>query len=161
MSTDLKERDYTSFGSVAKVRFRPMCEALGFEQMTATVYYRPRGEVWDYILLETSRHGGNGFEIYFGVRRSKDQQTLLGDFGRKLKRPDGKPTKFNRFTKQDIQNSAAEAQKLFIEQAEPFLARFISHRDEQGQVSIVPFDSMPSKKPSSFISKMFRKNDDK
>jgi len=158
----LKKRDYKSFASVAKVRFRPMTEALGFEQTTGTCYYRPRGKTFDYILLETSRHGGNGFDIYYGIRRSQQEHTLLGAFGRKLIRPQGKPGKFNRFTKEDIRKSVVEAHHLFLEQAEPFLLQFVSRVDEQGQVVIDPLESASTQQKShSFISKMFWKKDDK
>ena len=85
----------------------------------------------------------------------------MGAFGQKLKRPRGKPIKFNRFTKEDIRKSAAEAHQLFLEQAEPFLSQFTAIKNEDGKVLLEFSELITTKKKRHFISKIFWKKDEK
>lgn len=129
MTVELKKRDYKSFGPVAKVRFRPMCRSLGFEQVKSTKYLRVRNGWVDVFGLKTPLWGGNGFEIYWGIQINKDDNGIDPSLYYFLRRKKGKPASWDRYTKQDIQNSAHEAHEQFLWQAEPFLQRLKTRED--------------------------------
>jgi len=129
MSTTLKKRDYKSFGPVAKVRFRPMCEALGFEQTKPTYYTRERSGWYDCIMLSTSQWGGNSFNIFWGIKLDKDDLGTDPVLHNELHRETGKPSFWNRYTKYDIEKNAEEAHSVFEEKVEPLLQSFSTASD--------------------------------
>ena len=106
-----------------------MASALGFEQSTETVYIRKRNDWYDFILLETSRWGGNGFDIWYGIWLKPSDRVFYSGLSDKLKRRPGKPHSWNRYTKADIEKSAVEAHEMFLNNAEPFLKTFQSKLD--------------------------------
>ncbi|MBU2873844.1 DUF4304 domain-containing protein [Marinobacter salexigens] len=67
MESTEKTRDYSSFSSAAKSRFRPMAKSLGYEQTTATVYMKDRGDWYETFNLQASSYGNPFFYINYGV----------------------------------------------------------------------------------------------
>jgi hypothetical protein len=67
MDTTEKPRDYNSFSSAAKSRFRPMAESLGYQQITATVYMKLRDGWYETFNLQASSYGNPFFYINYGV----------------------------------------------------------------------------------------------
>ena len=61
------ERDYKSFSSVAKSRFRKMAEELGYEQITPITYTKERDGWYETFNLQSSSYGNPFFYINYGV----------------------------------------------------------------------------------------------
>ena len=61
------ERDYKSFSSVAKSRFRPMASELGYEQITGIFYVKPRSGWYETFSLQHSSYGNPFFYLNYGV----------------------------------------------------------------------------------------------
>ena len=61
------ERDYKSFSSAAKSRFRPMASELGYEQITGIFYVKPRDGWYETFSLQYSSYGNPFFYFNYGV----------------------------------------------------------------------------------------------
>jgi hypothetical protein len=89
MKTHEKSRDYKSFSSAAKPIFRPMANALGYEQITGIVYVKPRSGWYEIFTLQASSWGNPFFCISYGVCIPDlwpGQAEALKDAGMKLGR---------------------------------------------------------------------------
>lgn len=61
------EKDYKSFSSVAKSRFRTMAKELGYEQITGITYTKKRDGWYETFNLQASSYGNPFFYINYGV----------------------------------------------------------------------------------------------
>ena len=61
------DRDYKSFSSVAKSRFRDMAKELGYEQITGITYTKEREGWYETFNLQASSYGNPYFYINYGV----------------------------------------------------------------------------------------------
>ena len=60
-------RDYRSFSSVAKSRFRRVAEALGYEQRTSTCYAKRCDGWYEVFNLQSSTYGNDFFYVNYGI----------------------------------------------------------------------------------------------
>jgi hypothetical protein len=60
-------RDYSSFASAAKPRFRGIASELGFEQVTGIKYAKQREGWYEVFALQASSYGSNFFYVNFGI----------------------------------------------------------------------------------------------
>ncbi|MDX5333368.1 MAG: DUF4304 domain-containing protein [Gammaproteobacteria bacterium] len=61
------KRDYISFSSAAKSRFRCLSKELGYEQITGTLYAKDCGEWYELIGLQASSYGNPFFYVNYGI----------------------------------------------------------------------------------------------
>jgi len=61
------ERDYKSFSSAAKSRFRKMAKELGYEQITGILYVKERDGWYESFNLQSSSYGNPFFYINYGL----------------------------------------------------------------------------------------------
>ena len=63
----MSKRDYSSFSSAAKSRFRYVAEEVGFAQITGTVYARRKEGWYETFNLQASQYGSDTFYVNFGI----------------------------------------------------------------------------------------------
>ena len=117
-------KDYKSFSSVAKSRFRHMAKELRYEQITGIVYAKKRDGWYETFNLQASSYGNPFFYINYGViledkfplsrEQLRDSGWLLGD---RLEHDDGA---FPCGTKKEIEESALLALHAFKKDVEPW-----------------------------------------
>lgn len=61
------EKDYKSFSSAAKSRFRKMANELGYEQITGITYTKERDGWYETFNLQSSSYGNSFFYFNYGV----------------------------------------------------------------------------------------------
>lgn len=61
------KKDYKSFSSAAKSRFRSMAKELGYEQITGIVYVKERDGWYETFNLQASTYGNPFFYLNYGV----------------------------------------------------------------------------------------------
>ena len=119
------EKDYKSFSSAAKSRFRTMAKDLGYEQITGIVYVKEREDWYETFNLQSSQYGNPFFYINYGVILPKKFPLLreeLRDSGWNL---GGRlcPEESNSFSagnKRQIEESATLALELYKKQVVPW-----------------------------------------
>ncbi len=63
----MSKRDYSSFASAAKSRFRHVAKAVGFEQITGVIYAREQAGWHEVFALQASQYGSETFYVNFGI----------------------------------------------------------------------------------------------
>lgn len=63
----MTERDYKSFSSAAKSRFRCLTKELGYEQISGILYAKNCGEWMQVIGLQASSYGNPFFYVNYGI----------------------------------------------------------------------------------------------
>jgi hypothetical protein len=63
----MTSRDYSSFSSAAKPRFRHVARELGYEQLSGVSYARDRGGWFEAFGLQAAGHGNDFFYVNFGI----------------------------------------------------------------------------------------------
>lgn len=69
------ERDYKSFSSAAKSRFRGMAQELGYDQITGILYAKPQDQWYEAFCLQVSSWGNPFFYLNYGVIVPEDVPT--------------------------------------------------------------------------------------
>ena len=124
MSSAPVERDYSSFSSAAKSRFRKMAGQLGYEQISGVIYVKERDGWYELFYLQASSYGNPFFYFNYGVicpdqfPLTKEQLKSPGwIMGRRLDHPKGA---FPCRTKAEIEESAAFAYEAYRKHAVPW-----------------------------------------
>lgn len=120
------ERDYKSFASAAKSRFRKMAEELGYEQITGITYTKQRDGWYETFNLQSSSYGNPFFYINYGVIVPKEfpaSREELRDSGWRLgQRLSYKGEgAFPCGTKSEIESSAEYALEKYKKEVVPWL----------------------------------------
>jgi len=118
-------KDYKSFSSAAKSRFRTMAKELGYEQITGIVYVKEREGWYETFNLQSSQYGNPFFYFNYGVILPKKfpmTREELRDSGWNL---GGRlcPDDSNSFpagNKKQIEESAILALELYKEKVVPW-----------------------------------------
>jgi hypothetical protein len=63
----MSERDYSSFASAAKSRFRHVAEAVRFEQISGVFYARQKDGWHEVFALQASQYGSETFYVNYGI----------------------------------------------------------------------------------------------
>ena len=63
----MSKRDYSSFSSTAKSRFRHVAKAVGFEQITGILYAKKKDGWHEIFALQASQYGSETFYVNFGI----------------------------------------------------------------------------------------------
>lgn len=63
----MSPRDYHSFSSAAKSRFRHVAAAVGFEQITGILYAKDKDGWFEVFALQASQYGSETFYVNFGI----------------------------------------------------------------------------------------------
>jgi len=122
-------KDYKSFSSVAKSRFRGMAKALGYEQVTGIVYIKPKNGWYEGFSLQASSYGNDFFYINYGVMvpdlwtpfdKPKELKNCGYTLGRRLQ--NDHRSGFPNGTKLQVEESAELALSLYKEQAIPWFS---------------------------------------
>jgi len=122
-------KDYSSFSSIAKPRFRGMTKELGYTQITGTIYIKQNEDWFEGFELQTSSWGNDFFYINYGIgvpnlwkpfEMEVDWKCEGYWLSRRLKNDYDQG--FPNATKDQVQESANLALRLFQEQALPWLA---------------------------------------
>ncbi len=119
------KKDYKSFSSAAKSRFRAMAKELGYEQITGIVYVKEREGWYETFNLQSSQYGNPFFYFNYGVILPKKfpmTREELRDSGWNL---GGRlcPSERNSFlagNKKQIEESAILALELYKKQVVPW-----------------------------------------
>jgi len=121
------EKDYRSFSSAAKSRFRAMAEELGYEQITGITYVKERDGWYETFNLQASSYGNPFFYINYGVivpsafpatrEELRDSGWYLGG---RLRHPE--EGVFPCGTKSEIEASAAYALELYKKEISPWFS---------------------------------------
>jgi hypothetical protein len=126
VGTQRTGKDYVSFSSAAKSRFRRMAEQLGYEQITGVIYVKERDGWYELFYLQASSWGNPFFYFNYGVicpdqfPLTKGQLRTPGwIMGRRLDHPKGA---FPCGTKAEIDESAAYAYEEYKKHAVPWFA---------------------------------------
>ena len=120
-------KDYKSFSSAAKSRFRGMAKELGYEQLTGVVYVKDRGNWFEGFSLQASSYGNDIFYINYGVIVPNQWPPFSDNFDLKSasyvlsdRLHDDYSQGFSNAMKDEITNSAATALERYGEQAIPW-----------------------------------------
>lgn len=133
----MSERDYRSFSSIAQTRFKPVAQALGYEQAAGNLYARAHPAGWyEAFTLHTGWSGGDYFSVYYGLvtRQLLPWQAELSwretafILNRSLHNHNG-AVGFLRRSRADISDSAQALLQLYPQQAQPWLDGFHSWDD--------------------------------
>ena len=129
-------KDYKSFSSIAKPRFRDMAKSLGYEQITGTAYLKEKNGWYEGFTLQASSYGNDFFFINYGVsasnlwnpftepERKKNLGFLISD-----RFHHGEGQGFPNGSKLEVEKSAKLALLCFQEQAVPWFKQFSSLTD--------------------------------
>ncbi len=63
----MSRRDYGSFASAAKSRFRRVAEAVGFQQISGVFYAKQKVGWYEVFSLQASQYGSETFYVNFGI----------------------------------------------------------------------------------------------
>lgn len=119
-------RDYASFPAAAKLPFRAVADALGYAQLSPTVYAKARDGWHESFNLQVS-HGTDAFYVNYGITVTQlcpvgeDQSILTCGhlLGSRLRDADGRGA-FPRGTTQEIATSATLVVEQYRLQALPW-----------------------------------------
>ena len=130
------EKDYSSFSSAAKSRFRKMAKELGYEQITGTVYMKQREGWYETFNLQASSYGNPFFYINYGVvltdnfPAEREELKSSGWYlGNRLSYEGAGA--FPCTTKAEIESSADYALEQYRKLAVPFFAELTLEKIEQ------------------------------
>jgi hypothetical protein len=119
------EKDYKSFSSAAKSRFRAMAKELGYEQITGITYTKKRDGWYETFNLQSSSYGNPFFYINYGVilteefPASREELRDSGwNLGNRLRHPE--EGAFPCGTKNEIVASAKYALALYKKEVAPW-----------------------------------------
>lgn len=130
-------RDYRSFSSIARTRFRPVAEQLGYAPYASTAFARPHPEGWHEVFwLHTGWSGGDFFSVYYGIaatglypdRPAMPLQQAPVLLNRTLHNSAGS-TGLGRADRAQVSASAEAVASLYRQQALPWLDGFKSWQD--------------------------------
>ncbi len=125
ISCEKVEKDYKSFSSAAKSRFRVMAKELGYQQITGITYVKEREGWYETFNLQSSQYSNPFFYFNYGVILPKKfpmTREELRDSGWKLGGrlcPDGSNS-FPAGNKKQIEESAILALELYKEKVVPW-----------------------------------------
>ena len=129
-------KDYKSFSSAAKSRFRRMAEELGYEQLTGIAYVKSRGDWYEGFGLQASSYGNDFFYINYGVMVPNLWPPFKGAVDLKCagyilsaRLHDDYAQGFSNATKDEIVKSADVALERYKEQAIPWLSEISDMHD--------------------------------
>jgi hypothetical protein len=122
-------RDYSSFSSAAKSRFKPIADALGYEQLSGVFYAKPRDGWYEVFQLQAASHGNTFFYVNYGISVPKlfpvsQPEELQGSgllLWDRLRDSDGKGG-FGSETKSEIEESARQVLEQYKTLALPWFA---------------------------------------
>ena len=119
------EKDYKSFSSAAKSRFRTMAKELGYEQITGITYVKKREGWYETFNLQSSQYGNPFFYFNYGVILPETfpaTREILRDsgwnLGGRLSSMDGNT--FSSGNKKQIEESAVHALEAYKEKLVPW-----------------------------------------
>jgi hypothetical protein len=122
-------KDYSSFSSIAKPRFRGMAKELGYTQITGTIYIKQNGDWFEGFGLQASSWGNDFFYINYGIGVPNLWKPFETDIDWKCegywlsrRLDDDYNQGFPNATKDQVQESANLALSLYREQALPWFA---------------------------------------
>lgn len=136
ISREKVEKDYKSFSSAAKSRFRTMAKELGYEQITGITYVKEREGWYETFNLQSSSYGNPFFYLNYGVilpDRFPMTREELRDSGWNLGgriSPEGSGA-FNSGNRKQIEESAALALELYREKVVPWFASLTLEKIEK------------------------------
>ncbi len=122
-------KDYSSFSSIAKSRFKGMAKELGYTQITGTIYIKQNEDWFEGFSLQASSWGNDFFYINYGIgvpnlwkpfETNIDWKCQGYWLSRRL--VDGHDQGFPNTTKDQVQDSANLALRLYRVQALPWFA---------------------------------------
>ncbi|WP_158278791.1 DUF4304 domain-containing protein [Leucothrix arctica] len=120
-------KDYKSFSSVSKSRFRKMAKELGYEQLSGINYIKQRDGWFEGFSLQASSYGNDFFYINYGISVPNlwepfDEEINLKNLGyslsHRLHHNSGQG--FPNGTKVQIEESVDLAIEKYMEQASPW-----------------------------------------
>ncbi len=118
------KKDYNSFSSVAKSRFRNMAKLLGYEQITGILYVKKREGWYEFFNLQSSSYGNPFFYFNYGVIYPEEFPLTLDQLKNHSwvldKRLYGESSDFSCATKAEIEASAACAYEAYKQLAVPW-----------------------------------------
>ena len=124
-------RDYKSFSSAAKSRFRGMSNELGYEQLSGILYVKLRDGWFEGFSLQASSYGNDFFYINYGIIIPNlwppfDRDVNLKTEGYCISRRlyHGHDQSFSNASKSEIENSASTALACYKSQARPWFDGF-------------------------------------
>lgn len=131
-------KNYSSFSSIAKTRFKNMAKELGYEQITGTCYIKHHDGWFEGFGLQASQWGNDFFYINYGVGvpnvwnplepESKIDYGCEGYWlGFRLLNDTGET--YPNSTKDEVKQSAELALKLYQEQAVPWFSEIKGMED--------------------------------
>ena len=119
------KKDYKSFSSAAKSRFRAMAKELGYEQITGITYVKEREGWYETFNLQSSQYGNPFFYFNYGVILSEkspmtreELKSAGWNLGGRLCPDDS--NSFPAGNKKQIEESAILALELYKEQVVPW-----------------------------------------
>jgi len=119
------KKDYKSFSSAAKSRFRAMAKELGYEQITGITYVKEREGWYETFNLQSSQYGNPFFYFNYGVILSEkfpmtreELKSAGWNLGGRLCPDDS--NSFPAGNKKQIEESAILALELYKEQVLPW-----------------------------------------
>jgi hypothetical protein len=122
------EKDYKSFSSAAKSRFRKMARELGYDQITGITYTKEREGWYETFNLQSSSYGNPFFYINYGVilnisfPSSREELRDSGWFmGSRLSYENRGA--FPCGTKAEIESSAEYALDVYLRDVAPWFAK--------------------------------------
>lgn len=125
----MQTRDYTSFTSAAKPRFRHVAAELGYEQISGIFYLKKADGWYQSFSLQAAGHGNDFFYVNYGILVPDlcpvAEPTPIGDCGMLLSdrlRDVDETGGFARETKADIEASAARVLIQYRKYALPWHA---------------------------------------
>ena len=126
----MSKRDYSSFASAAKSRFRGVAKAVGFEQLTGVIYAREQAGWHEVFALQASQYGSETFYVNFGigvtrlcpVEEAKDIRDCGLLLSERLANVDGTGA-FTAASKADMEQSAERVLVQLRKVALPWFAR--------------------------------------
>lgn len=125
ISCENVEKDYKSFSSAAKSRFRAMAKELGYEQITGITYVKEREGWYETFNLQSSQYGNPFFYFNYGVILSEkfpmtreELKSAGWNLGGRLCPDDS--NSFPAGNKKQIEESAILALELYKEQVVPW-----------------------------------------
>ncbi len=129
-------KDYKSFASIAKTRFRAMAQTLGYEQVTGVFYTKQISDWYESFSLQASSYGNDFFYFNYGIQIPHlwppfDREYELKNAGyiiaRRLTHADDQG--FGNATRAEVEQSAELALQCYREQALPWFVGFDSFKD--------------------------------
>ena len=129
-------KDYKSFSSVAKSRFRGMAKKLGYEQVTGIIYVKEREGWYEGFSLQASAYGNDFFYINYGIivpnldAPFKEEIDIRNEgYILSSRLHNGYEGCFPNSTKTEVEESARIALQRYQEQAVPWFSAINGLKD--------------------------------